>query len=65
MGVVVPAQKGEVVEVGWSAVYAVQDVVTVAPGGWVGAAGEGASAVSGDQRHSLAFGGEPLRSAEC
>ena len=39
------------------------DVVSIAPAGWVGAAGEGASAVSGDQRHGLAAGGQPLGSA--
>ena len=40
VGVVVSAEQGEVVEVGWSAVYPVQDVMPVAVAGWMGAAGE-------------------------
>jgi hypothetical protein len=58
--VVVSAEQGEVVEVGRSAEDPVDDVVPVAPAGWVGAAGEGAAAVAGDQGSGLAFGSEPL-----
>ena len=36
----------------------------VAPFGWMGAAGEAAAGVSGDQGHGLAVGGEALGSAE-
>ena len=36
----------------------------VAPLGWMGAAGEAAAGVSGDQGHGLAAGGEALGSAE-
>ena len=57
VGVVVSAEQGEIVKIGWAAEDPVQNVVPVAPLGWVGAAGEAASGVSGDQGHGLAFGG--------
>jgi hypothetical protein len=65
MGVVVAAEQGQVVEVGAAAVDPVENVVPVAPGGRVGAAGEGAAGVPGNEGHGLSFGGEPLGSAEC
>ena len=54
VGVVVSAEQGHVVKIGKPAEDPIQDVVPVAPGCWVGAAGEGASGVSGDQGHGLA-----------
>ena len=50
-------QQGQIVKIGWAAEDPIQNVVSVAPVGWVGAAGEAASGVSGDQGHGLAFGG--------
>jgi hypothetical protein len=49
MGVVVSAEQGQVVKIGRTAEDPIQDVVSVAPGCWVGAAGEAAAGVSGDQ----------------
>ena len=46
MGVVVSAEQGQIVKIGWAAEDPIQDVVSVAPLGWVGAAGEAASGVS-------------------
>ena len=60
----VAAEQGEVVEVSKAANYPIHYVVSVAPAGRVGAAGEGAAGVAGDQRHGLASGGEALGSAE-
>ena len=49
VGVVVSAeQQGQVVKIGGAAEDPIQDVVPVAVARWVGAAGEGASGVSGD-----------------
>ena len=59
MGVVVSAEQGQIVKISEAAEDPVQDVVSVAPLGWVGAAGEAASGVSGDQRHGLTSRGEP------
>jgi hypothetical protein len=46
--VVVSAEQGQIVKIGKPAEDPVADVVSVAPGWWVGAAGEAASGVSGD-----------------
>ena len=54
MGVVVSAEQSQIVKFGWAAEDPVEDVVSVAPLGWVGAAGEAAAGVSGDQCHGLA-----------
>src|SRR6478735_11529448 len=64
MGVVVSAQQRQIFKIGWAAEDPVEDVVSVAPLGWVGAAGEAAAAVSGDQCHGLAFGGESSGSSQ-
>jgi hypothetical protein len=40
MGVVVSAEQSQIVKIGWAAEDPVEDVVPVAPLGWVGAAGE-------------------------
>jgi hypothetical protein len=65
MGVVVSAQQSQIFKISWAAEDPIQDVVSVAPLGWVGAAGEAAAGVSGNQRHGLTAGGQPLGSAEC
>jgi len=54
VGVVVSAEQGHVVKIGEPAEDPIQDVVSVAPGCWVGAAGKRTSGVSGDQCHGLA-----------
>jgi hypothetical protein len=54
MGVVVSAEQSQIVKIGWAAEDPIQDVVPVAPLGWVDAAGETTSGVSGDQCHGLA-----------
>jgi hypothetical protein len=54
VGVVVSAEQGEVVKIGEAAEGPVQNMVSVAVAGWVGAAGEGAAGVSGDQGDGLA-----------
>jgi hypothetical protein len=54
MRVVVSAQQRQILKIGWAAEDPIQNVVPVAPLGWVGAAGEAASGVSGDQCHGLA-----------
>src|SRR6476619_2849756 len=59
MGVVVSAEQGEIVKIGWAAEDPVEGVVSVAPLGWVGAAGETTSGVSGDQCHGLTSRGQP------
>ena len=63
MGVVVSAEQGQIVKISRPAEDPVQYVVSVAPLGWVGAAGEAAASVSGDQGHGLASRGEPSGSA--
>ena len=40
VGVVVSAEQGQIVKIGWPAEDPVQYVVSVAPLGWVGAAGK-------------------------
>jgi len=40
VGVVVSAEQGEIVKIGWAAENPIQNVVPVAPLGWVGAAGK-------------------------
>ena len=65
MGVVVSAEQSQIVKISWAAEDPIQDVVPVAPLGWVGAAGEAAAGVSGDQRHGLTSRGEPSGSAQC
>jgi hypothetical protein len=64
MGVVVSAEQSQIVKISGAAEDPIQNVVSVAPLGWVGAAGEAASGVSGNQRHGLAFGGQPLGSSQ-
>ena len=64
VGVVVSAEQGQIVKIGWAAEDPVEDVVSVAPLGWVGAAGETTSTISGDQCHGLTAGGQPSGSAE-
>jgi hypothetical protein len=54
MGVVVSAEQSQIVKIGWAAEDPIQDVVPVAPLGWMGAAGKGAPGVSGNQCHGLA-----------
>ena len=54
VGVVVSAEQGQIVKIGKPAEDPIQDVVPVAVARWVGAAGEGAAGVSGDQCHGLA-----------
>jgi hypothetical protein len=63
-GVVVAAEQDEVVQVGGSAVGPVDDVVGDAPGGWAGAAGEGAAAVSGGEGGELGGGGGAVFAAD-
>jgi hypothetical protein len=48
VGVVVSAEQGQIVKIGKAAEDPIQDVVPVAVARGVGAAGEGASGVSGD-----------------
>jgi hypothetical protein len=62
--VVVAAQQGQVVEVGRAAVDPFVEVVAFAPFRWVGAAGEAAAGISGDQRQGLAAGGDPAAPAQ-
>jgi hypothetical protein len=54
VGVVVSAEQSQIFKIGWAAEDPIQNVVSVAPLGWVGAAGEAAAGVSGDQCHGLA-----------
>lgn len=61
---VVAAEKGEVVQVGGTAVDPGGDVVLVAPFGWVVAAGKGASAVAGDESDALGAASESSGSSE-
>jgi hypothetical protein len=52
-------RKPGLVEVGAAAEYPVQDVVTVAPLGWMITARETAAALPGDRCHGLAAAGDP------
>jgi hypothetical protein len=63
--VVVSAEQGEVVEVGWAAVLPVVDVVGVAPLWWCVAAWEGAAAVACGEGAALAGGGVAFAVSEC
>ena len=62
--VVVAAQQGQVVQVSVAAVSPRNDVVAFAPVGGVGAVGEAAAAVAGDQRKGLGVRGDPSGPAE-
>jgi hypothetical protein len=46
MRVVISAEQGEIVKISEPTINPVQDVVSVAVAGWMGAAGEAASGVS-------------------
>lgn len=62
--VVVAAEQGEVVEVGVAAVGPGEDVVALAPLRWMGAGGEGAAGVAGDEGEGLGAGGDAAGAAE-
>jgi len=63
VGVVISAKQGQIVKISKPTQDPVENVVSVAPTGWMGTPGKGASTVSGDECHGLASGGQSLAAA--